>query len=293
MSESVQHENLFYNYEIKEYFFKFSDKFLKNDMNFVIDDSIINISIKSSVLCKIIEIYPAFVLSIKKIELDVDDKNATIVEQLNNLEYLLLTECTDVDFSNFVSLKQLYFTYSKSYKGLDKLNKIEVLSVYNANHFFLNSEIFKNYKELKKIQIVQSRLADFYFLQNLESIEKVEISFVKDYLDLFQLLPLKNLLKEIRFNNSKNIVGYDILKKLTQLETIVFSDCNEISNSSFVDYLPNLKQLTVVGKSFFVDGNINNLQKNGLTIGIDNKKNYTLKSNAFLNYFRNPPVPML
>ena len=82
------------------------------------------------------------------------------------------------------------------------------------------------------------------------------------------------------------------LEELNNLEILVFSDCNAIKDSSFVNNLKNLKQLSITGSTYFENGDIKNLQRKGLTIGLSNKKHYNVKSSQFVNYFRNPPEQM-
>lgn len=117
-------------------------------------------------------------------------------------------------------------------------------------------------------------------------LESIHLSYCKEKLDLSELDQYKKSLKEIRISNSKNIINYEALGNLESLEIVVFTDCNEIDSAVIFSKLPNLKQLTILGKSFFKDGNIDCLIREGLTVGIDNKKHYTKKYSDFKNYYQ-------
>lgn len=231
---------------------------------------------------------------LRKLELGVDDNNYLRIESLVNLEYLVISESVKgLDFSNFPELKKIFFVYDKTQKGFEFLTQLEEISVSKANATYINEKLFSNYINLKKLEIVQTSLTgDLYFLHKCTQLACIEFHYCKGKIDFAELLPLKDSLEEIRISYCKEVIGYDSLKEFTSLKKLVLSDCNPVGNTSFIDYLPKLEQLTLVGKSYFEDGNINNLQRQGLTVGIDNKKHYTLKSNQFLNYFRNPPEPM-
>lgn len=278
-----------------EYFFDVISEEITNDAEFIIANGIKNIQICSSDLNKIFSMFGSDqFLFLRKLELAIDDKTYSNVEKLINLDYLVINESiSNINFGALTNLQSLFFVYNKNQKGLEKLCKLQEISVSKADGTFLNVGLFENFEGLKKLEIVKSDVANgVSFLSRNKALENLEIYSVKNRINVEELLFLRSSLKELRISKSPNIVGYEVLKKFTCLEKLVFNDCNAIENCAFVNDMPKLKQLTVMGKSFLVDGNINGLKREGLTVGIDNKKHYSLNSNQFLNYFRTPPESM-
>jgi len=266
---------------------------LKKDIEYVLINKIENIGInrfKGYSFGDIDEI-ATHLSHVKKLHVECEKMDLSKLYLFKDLEYLSVAENDKLDLSNHTRLRKLAFVYNKSVVGLEKLNHLEELNVMNANSYVYSS--IGNLLNLKTLRLSKPNNLSIKDIVSKDChLQSLEIAYCKDVLDLSELKPIAENVKEIRFDNCKNIMNYTSLVNLSNIEVIVFSDCNAIKDSTFVDSLRTLKQLTVIGKSFFEEGNIDNLKREGLTVGIDSKKHYTLKSNQFLNYFRNPPVPM-
>lgn len=234
------------------------------------------------------------ILNTRLLEISIEFRylSFTKLSLCTNLERLsIMDDNKNIDFSNFIKLKSLGFTYSKTFIGLEKLENIEKLVIGGATHYIY--DCIKNYNKLKYLELIQAKK---FGLDNVISdnhkIEHLELCYLRDVIDLQYLLSIKDTLKELRIQNCKNIINFEVINEFKALERFVIDNCNTIESSKIFDNLPNLKQVTVIGKSYFVDGDIQNLAKPGLFVGIDNKKHYNMKYEDFKKYFRNPPEQM-
>jgi hypothetical protein len=279
----------------KDYFNREETYFLNSkeldvDIDFIISNKIDNIGINSCMgySSNNINSISEKLSHVKKLHLECEKINLKGLESFKDLEYLSLMEDNmNFDFSGLGKLKHLFFTYDKTFKGLEYLINLETLTVGNSDEEF--QSVILKYSNLSKLEIVQpSSFSVANIINKQSNYEKLELSYVRKQINLDELLPIKDKLKELRIFNCKKVFGYEYLKEFKKLEILVFSSCNTIKNSDFVNDLNCLVQLSITGSSFFEDGDIENLVREGLTVGIDNKKHYNLKSNQFLNYFRSP-----
>lgn len=267
---------------------------LAEDVDYIIKNGIVNIGInsyKQYTLDNISQISER-INFVKKIHIGCRNLKLQDLKKFESLEFLsLMDDNKDVDFSKNSKLKHLFFTFDKSFKGLSNLINLETLVVGKSSKDY-HLQI-KRYTKLINLELIQSK--DFLLkdiINDESNYSKLSISHTKGQINLEELYPIRFKLKELRLFNCKNITSYDFLKNMQKLEVLVLSNCNSLPDSTFVDKLSNLKHISLTGNSFFEDGNIENLKKVGLTVGIDNKKHYNLKSDQFLNYFRSPPEPM-
>lgn len=267
---------------------------LEKDIIFVENNKIDNISINKYYNYEInnIKLISNKLNNIKKFHIEIKNIDLTELIYFKNLQFIsLIDEIKNVDFSTLTELKTLFFTFEKSFIGLDKLNNLENLIVSKPVNNFYN--IIRLYYNLKSIELIQPKDFELNKIITKNSrLNRIIIFNSKAEINLRDLEPIKNQIKEFRITNCKNVIGYDFLSELLNLEILVISNCNQVPSPLFARNLINLKQITVIGSSFFEDGNLSGLMRLGLTVGIDNKKHYNINSNEFINYFDNPPTPM-
>lgn len=268
---------------------------LVEDIKYIINHNIDNIGINSVKGYRddnIREIGLKIGTIIRKLHVEKSYMDLKDIDLFPHITFLsVIDDNSNFDLSKNIEITKLLLANSKGVRGLDCLVNINSFSVSKADESIYVS--IRCFTRLKKLYIVNPINFSFEKIINESSlIEYIDLSYCRNEVDISCLTPLKERLKVLRINNTRNLKGTHILHRFTRLETIVFRDCGPIDNCYFVNYLTNLKQITVAGKSYFIDGNIDKLLREGLTVGIDNKKHYSLKSNQFLNYFRNPPEPM-
>lgn len=88
----------------------------------------------------------------------------------------------------------------------------------------------------------------------------------------------------LKIGSCKNIEGLEaILSQLVNLKCFSLIDSITLRSTSFVNFLPRLQTLIVLGSSYFEDGNLVNLKGRLKYVSIDDKKHYNLKHKDFLS----------
>jgi hypothetical protein len=202
--------------------------------------------------------------------------NISEINTLSTLEHLYLDENNTriIDFTN-MNLTELNIRYNKSVKGIAALNKLENLIISKGIDDFFSLAVFSKLENLKALEIYESKIPyDFSFINENTKLKKLIIGYIKNNFTLNFLE--KNKLEILKITNCKK-VDIENIEKLKTLEEFSFVDCITISESSIFNKLPKLKSLIVLGKSYFINGDLIELQKKLEYLGIDNKKHYNVK----------------
>jgi len=144
---------------------------------------------------------------------------------------------------------------TSNFNDLTNLNSLTILSGKVPQQL----DFLKRLTKLKELEIhnVKSTFS-VAILKNLDKIEILKIGCCPYVNDLMNTLPL--------------------LKHLTWF---ALTDSSTLESTSFVDSMPNLKTLIVLGKSYFRNGDLTNLKNKFKHVGIDNKRHYNLKYEDF------------
>lgn len=267
-----------------EQFFYISSDELEENISFIKRNKIFNIGINKLKGFKSNDLYPIIELKdqVKKISIG-RELDLSAISEFTNLEYLVSSsENASIDFSQLKKLKYLSFFYSRKMNGLESLENLETINVSKADEIFLSESIFCNYKKLHHLEIIQSKLPEEQgFLKCLVALKDLEFHYIKSRIDLKDLLAVKGSLEILKIGHSKNILSIDTLGKFKALKWLAIVDSVPLDSAAFVDELPALEVLVVLGSSYFVDGNIDNLKGKLRHVGIDDKRHYSLKSKDF------------
>jgi Leucine-rich repeat (LRR) protein len=201
----------------------------------------------------------------------------------NNLETLLVENYkrSIVDVSQNTKLKTLSITDSDYLQGLENLTVIESLVLDKPSNLFFSSEFLKSEKSTLNYLCVSKPKVQFdirvFIKQQIKSIFFYQC---KD-LDINGIEELK--LEKIKFDKCTNVKGVHSLQKCTTVKELKVIDSFTLDSIHFIDSMPELKILVVLGKSYFIDGNLNIAVSRLTHFGFDNKRHYSLKYEDFLS----------
>lgn len=175
-----------------------------------------------------------------------------------------------VDLSNLKSLYFLSFQYSNSIIGLNYLSNISKLCVWGGNEDFFSPNIFSAYKYLSILEINQSKLQNLRFIEHCP-IDTLIFNQISSSFTLAGLSNLSKTLKTLKFINAKSVKDISQLSSLINLSSLILSNSFALDNCKIISSLKNLESLTLIGSSFFKDGDlssistiINNLRHNNI-----------------------------
>ena len=93
---------------------------------------------------------------------------------------------------------------------------------------------------------------------------------------------VKDTLEILKIGSCKKIEGLEgILPELSNLKWFTLTDSITLKNTEFINFLPKLETLIILGSSYFEDGNLMNLKGKLKHVSIDDKKHYNLKHKDF------------
>jgi hypothetical protein len=282
----VKHKQIIYSPGFKEDFFYIDSDEIDANIEFIQAHKYENIGINKFKGYNLDNIQKVLSLKhVKKFSVAHSEINLDGLSELENLEYLVINaEKSDANFSNLKKLKYLSFFYDRKMAGLDKLANLESINVSKADESFLTADIFCNYKKLTRLEIVQSKLPETLdFLKCITKLKELEFHYIKSKIDLLDLLEIKESLEMLKIGHSKNVESIETLSKLKKLKWLALVDSVPLPNSKFINELPALEVLVVLGSSYFVDGNIDNLRGKLKHVGIDDKRHYTPRTKDFKN----------
>jgi hypothetical protein len=262
------------------YFYLNSDKLIE-DLEWIEKYQITKIRLSQYDGYKIKSIDPIFrIKCIKSLVIFIEDADLGRLTELNKLEYLSIGEKNkNTNVSNLTNLKGFYLFYHKNIIGLSTLKALENLILVKADIDFFSEKLFENWPKLRDLSLLSPKLpANLIFLNKCKSLLALEIHNSKSGFDVRDLENLKNSLERLNISSCKNVHGLELLlPKLRNLNSLVLTDSVSLKSSAFVDSLPYLESLVVLGSSYFQDGDLTRLKGKFKHLGIDNKKHYNLK----------------
>ncbi|MBB3698831.1 hypothetical protein KMW28_09370 [Flammeovirga yaeyamensis] len=285
-----------YNHEAKEDFYVLLIDKLKENIDIFNEYRIENIVIKSNVdssdeknidlrlLVKYKFLKKLSIASLYHISLEG-------LEKLTTLEMLHLYPLSGqkVDFSSLKNIKNLFIKYTKNIIGLENLTMLERITIHDATSQILDD--FISLKKLKRLELVRPKFENTKFLSKLKNLKCLFLYQVatKSQIDIKDITNSKDSLIHLKLQLCRNIVGFDSIKDLKQLIRLQIIDSTPLPSANFVNELPKLTTLTVIRKSYFEDGNLDDLKKIEY-VTIDNKKHYSLKKKDLENENFPPPI---
>ncbi len=268
----------------KPYFYINSDK-LEEDIQWILANKIDSIRLSQYDGYKLKSIEPILQLKhIRSLVIFLKKVDLSKLCQLDNLEELSIGELNlNIDISNLKKLQDFYLLYHKNIKGLNTLSALKKLIAVKAEATFFSEVNFNSWKNLDELASLNSKLPpNLSFLKNNRKLRELEIHNTRTQFNVSDLSSIKESLEILKIGSCKKVEGIEeVLPKLTNLRWFALTDSVPLKSSRFIDMLPNLDTLVVLGSSYFENGDLSNLKGKMKHIGIDDKKHYSLKTKDF------------
>ncbi|MBD0401479.1 hypothetical protein [Flammeovirga sp. EKP202] len=226
-----------------------------------------------------------------------DTSNIEAIGKLIHLKELRIhtfSKKQKINLSPLTNLKKFKLScyYTTKIIGLENLINLEELTLYNTKSDILNEQTFYYLTKLKRIELVRPKFENTKFLSKLNKLQCIYFHQVasKSPIDIGDFCSSKNTLIHLKLQLCRNIVGFESLKELKQLIRLQIIDSSVVPSAYFVKELPNLTTLTVIRKSYFEDGNLDDLRNIEYVI-VDNKKHYNIKAKELKADHFPPPIP--
>ena len=204
------------------------------------------------------------------------------IQYLQNLETLSVgysentktSEDADIDFSKFPKLKYLYTPWFSKGFELTCNKELESLIIYGFAPKSKNFISLQLPQSLKCLELVRANIVDFDGLK-MSSGEKIECYYCKNLESLKGIDDVSATLKRLMIENSKKLLDYDPISKCTELNSLVFSKCGDMSSLSLLSSLSKLTHFCML-ETTVKDGDISQLLSIE-KVAITNKQHYNYK----------------
>ena len=260
-----------------EHFFFLDSTSLDDDIAFINQHHVCNIQINPNFGYDIQTIEPLFKINkIEKLYLHISNTNLDNLNKLKEHQVLSINSVNhNINLSGLINLTELSLQYQKNIRGLDSLIKLQLLNIIKSDVSFFNITHFKHWPNLKFFQALSAKLPnDLSFLNESKELKHIEIHNCRTTFNIESLVSVRDTLEELAIGNCKKVEGLDVLKNLSNLKRLSFSNSSPLANADFVENLKKLEILVVVGASYFTDGNTSHLKNKIKYLSLDNKKHY-------------------
>ena len=268
-----------------KYFFYVNSNSLDEDIKWIIENEIDSVRLSQYDGYSIKSIEPILKLKqIKSLAIFLTGVDLERIAELNGIEELVIGESsTNINLMGLSRLKEFYLVYQNNIRGLSSLQSLEKLIVVKANNSFFVENIFKYWRSLSSLTLLSPKLpTDLLFLKDNSNLAELEIFNSKSIFNLRDLSFIHSSLEILKIGNCKYIQGIEgVLQTLTNLRWIQLTDSVLLKDTKFIEFLPRLETLIVLGTSYFKNGDILNLNRKIKCVRIDNKRHYNLKQSDF------------
>jgi hypothetical protein len=282
---NLKHDRYFQTHQNEPFFFYLSSKSLEDDIRWILDNNIENIKLSEyePYCIHSIDVLLAISPSVKRLSLHIKNADLSRIKDFAELVALSIGETpSKVDLTGLSKVKELYLMYSRNIRGLETMTGLNALTLVNAQTAFFCKEIHPVFSRLSILQILSGRIPEtLNFLRSATKLRELELFNLKVPISLY-VLTTCTLIEILKLEKCRKIESLETtVRSLKSLKYLSLIDAGTIKNAAFIDDLPALKTLVIVGSSFFVEGDIDILKKLNW-VSIDDKKHYSLK-NKHLN----------
>lgn len=189
---------------------------------------------------------------------------------------------SELDLSYMQNLKELYIGWNKNVLNLNSCKQLEKVSLSGYRPKLKGVTELAILKNLRELTLVQSSIEHLEGISNLESLESLNLYYLRNFKKLDEVSTASSSLKGIDIQNCPNIHSYEGLGALEFLEDLRIDSSREIPNLGFVKKMKNLNHIclwnTDVG-----DGDLSYLEA-VRDVTFTEKKYYSHKMKDFLEY---------
>lgn len=183
-----------------------------------------------------------------------------------------------IDFERLKGLKSLHLTWHKKVQGLNNLENLKELYIWNYVPASRDFTEISNLINLEDLVITQAKIDSLNGISNLKRLKNLQLNLSRLLTDIDDVA-LVTSLETLEIEGCKNIKDFTMLSNLKQLKVLDLFKCGEIQSIKFVEELSNLKVFSFYNTNV-IDGDISPC------VGIEevyfsNKKHYSHKEADF------------
>jgi hypothetical protein len=188
----------------------------------------------------------------------MNDQDYSFLMNLPNLKSLgiglSVKENNAIDLSSQVNLENLTIQWRKGkIFGIEKCQKINSLCITNYTEMDFNSIL-----SLQNLEDLKIKTASIKSINGIENYTKLKSLYLGNCKKLSSIEVLKGLrnITFLSFELCPQVKDYASIGYLFGLENIQIIDCKEINTIKFIETLPSLKKLSLLGNTDVVDGDL-------------------------------------
>lgn len=186
----------------------------------------------------------------------IGDFDFSFLSSLKKIKRLSISLVGDniIDLSNQANLESLSIQWRKGkILGLDKCIKITSLCLvdYSEKDFSPVSSLLS----LEDLKVKTALINNCDGLESLTKLKSILLGNCKKLSSLDGLGILKNV-TSLSFDLCPQIKNYDEIGNLHNLENLQITDCKGVGSIKFIESLPGLKRLSLLGNTDVLDGNL-------------------------------------
>ena len=181
---------------------------------------------------------------ILSLTIDLEFNNLEFIDKFINLNELYIKCPKKPSFSleSLKNLKILSFLWSNKVMGLDKLENLEFVRIWNYGEETLIS--LRSNKLLKKIDLIKPKITSFSGIEDLKELEYIDVEKGKDLKFVESFTSKHTSMKTLRIFGSPELAICNSVGYLKNLEVITFG---KVKNLDSFTFLKNLEKLTICG----------------------------------------------
>ncbi|WP_321514924.1 hypothetical protein [Marinifilum fragile] len=225
----------------KVMYYDFRDQLLCNKL--IQEENISSLCFDSRYFDKEKNINTEFSFSKKIVSVSVENKSndLSFLEQFTNLKELYIKEPKKpkIDLAVFKKLEILSTNWSTAIRGIEKLNRLQHIKIWNFEHDDLT--IFAQSKELKEIDLINPKIKSIRGIEELVQVEVLDIEKGRKIERLESFTKFHTNMKVLRIFGSPNLLSCNSIVNLVNLEVITFGKVNNLESLKFLNKLNNLR----------------------------------------------------
>lgn len=264
------------------FYFHLSSGSLDDDLDWIIENKIENIQLSQyePYCIKSINVLSKVNLTVKRLSVHIKNADLSRINDFLELISLSIGETVaTVDFTGLSKVRELYLVNTKEIRGFNTMTALNSLTLVNVQASFFSHEIFSVFSNLSTLQILSGKLPEsLNFLQNAKKLNELELFNIKTPIDLNILQNSSVAIQTLKIEKCRKVLNLETtLCSLKFLKYLSLIDSGTLESAAIINALSKLKTLVILGSSYFLKGDIDDLKKLDW-VSIDDKKHYSLKN---------------
>jgi hypothetical protein len=211
-------------------------------------------------------------------------EDITPIHHLSTLKILVLDtrKATVIDLQFLPHLEEIYLLRKATAKNLGK-SSLKRLHIYPTKEYD-PSEFFR-LEKLESLTLGSATIKDLTGMKNLRALKQLKLLNVEHLESLKGIEYLTNL-EELRINNTKSIMDFELLREMKKLKILKLLNCGVIKSLEPLKNNPTLEEVYIAGDTAIADGNMRILKtiSNIKSVGMRTFPHYNLEDEDFTKF---------